>query len=501
MDHEAHTCNKFVNMKSQRVKVEGSFAPALEDETETIEHLLAEPKSEYVTVDGVLCCGKENAGKGVDIEDFSCGYDFGLNTYSGGLHSAHPRGRYDELEFGVLDGLLDEVDEVEDIHAINGLASPCDDYLLDIGFTGKASELGFGPCEKSHLGNSSSESQSPRLSGSSNGAVGISESSTVTIQEFECKNNSIDKAVTHEFHGGFRRKKRRRTPVEGNVYPAPINLQNLELDNDEKSLVREIVSGENEKLSVEATKLGAFRKEKRLRKPTLRYIEEFSGKKSKDSNERENCSAVTATQDRSKVRCQNEHHHVSPGILSSVPEEDSISENQTLAEFRTQRKLAKKYASILALESDEQPITSESEDDHVPKKRSRKHDRRKHQRMWTLSEVTTLVDGISEYGVGRWTDIKRVLFSNSAYRTPIDLRDKWRNLLRASCGKKMKKEVEQKEMRALPKSLVRRVRELATVHPYPRQRGKKFAPPILPTPSKSASCDLIRKYVRRKNRS
>ncbi|PQQ21119.1 uncharacterized protein Pyn_21030 [Prunus yedoensis var. nudiflora] len=461
MDHEAHSCNKFVNMKSQRVKVEGSFAPALEDETETIAHLLAEPKSEYVTVDGVLCCGKENAGKGVDIEDFSCAYDFGLNTYSGGLHSAHPRGRYDELEFGVLDGLLDEVDEVEDIHAINGLASPCDDYLLDIGFTGKASELGFGPCEKSHLGNSSSESQSPRLSGSSNGAVGISESSTVTIQEFECKNNSIDKAVTHEFHGGFRRKKRRRTPVEDNVYPASINLQNLELDNDEKSL----------------------------------------SKKSKESNERENCSAVTATQDHSKVRCQNEHHHVSPGILSSVPEEDSISENQTLAEFRTQRKLAKKHASILALESDEQPITSESEDDHVPKKRSRKHDRRKHQRMWTLSEVTTLVDGISEYGVGRWTDIKRVLFSTSAYRTPIDLRDKWRNLLRASCGKKMKKEVEQKEMRALPKSLVRRVRELATVHPYPRQRGKKFAPPILPTPSKSASCDLIRKYVRRKNRS
>lgn len=65
------------------MKVEGSFAPALEDETETIEHLLAEPKSEYVTVDGVLCCGKENAGKCVDIEDFSCGYDFGLNTYSG----------------------------------------------------------------------------------------------------------------------------------------------------------------------------------------------------------------------------------------------------------------------------------------------------------------------------------------------------------------------------------------------------------------------------------
>lgn len=86
--------------------------------------------------------------------------------------------------------------------------------------------------------------------------------------------------------------------------------------------------------------------------------------------------------------------------------------------------------------------------------------------MWTLTEVMNLVDGISEYGVGRWTDIKRLLFAASAYRTPIDLRvqgnslpikvlslfsnidlcsllcllqDKWRNLLRASCAHKLKK--------------------------------------------------------------
>ena len=42
--------------------------------------------------------------------------------------------------------------------------------------------------------------------------------------------------------------------------------------------------------------------------------------------------------------------------------------------------------------------------------------------MWILPEVMKLVDGISEHGVGRWTEIKRQLFSTSAYRTPIDLR-------------------------------------------------------------------------------
>ncbi|KAM2242563.1 hypothetical protein ACFX1S_009503 [Malus domestica] len=497
MDHEAHARKKFVNMKSQRVKVEDSFGPALEDESETIEHLLVEPKTEYVTVDGVICFDKENAEKGLNMEDFSCGYDFGLNTYSGEFRSAHPRGRHDELELGVLDGLLDEVDEVEDIDAINGLASPCDDYLLDIGFIGQASQLGFGPCEGSRLRNSSSASQSPGLSGSSNSAVGISESSTVTIQEFECKNSSIDKAVTHGFHGNFRQKKRHRTPI---AHPASINLRNLdELDNDEKPSVSGIVSA-------------AFLKEKRLRKPTRRYIEEFSGKKSKDSKGREDCSAVTATENgRLKARSQTKNHHQRPRTLAAVPEDDLISENQTLAEFRKQRTRQKKYASISMLESesdesyesDEQPITSESEDDSVSRKRSTKQDRRKHQRMWTPSEVTTLVDGISQYGVGRWTDIKRLLFASSPYRTPLDLRDKWRNILRRSCGKELKNEarflsVEQKEMRALPKSLVPRVRELATVHPYPRQRGKKFAPPILPIASKSASSDHIRRYVRRK---
>lgn len=42
--------------------------------------------------------------------------------------------------------------------------------------------------------------------------------------------------------------------------------------------------------------------------------------------------------------------------------------------------------------------------------------------MWTLAEVIKLVDGIAKYGVGRWTDIKKLLFASSAYRTPVDLR-------------------------------------------------------------------------------
>ncbi|XP_011040065.1 PREDICTED: uncharacterized protein LOC105136426 isoform X4 [Populus euphratica] len=58
--------------------------------------------------------------------------------------------------------------------------------------------------------------------------------------------------------------------------------------------------------------------------------------------------------------------------------------------------------------------------------------RRKHHRAWTLSEVMKLVEGVSRYGAGRWSEIKRLAFASYSYRTSVDLKDKWRNLLKAS---------------------------------------------------------------------
>jgi hypothetical protein len=70
-------------------------------------------------------------------------------------------------------------------------------------------------------------------------------------------------------------------------------------------------------------------------------------------------------------------------------------------------------------------------------------------------------------------------------------------------------QVEQKQehsLRPLPNSLLRRVRELAKMHPYPRVRMSKksclsqVAPPMLPGPSKGAPSNLGGgRSVRRKN--
>ncbi|KAK3220363.1 hypothetical protein Dsin_014333 [Dipteronia sinensis] len=91
--------------------------------------------------------------------------------------------------------------------------------------------------------------------------------------------------------------------------------------------------------------------------------------------------------------------------------------------------------------------------------------RRKHHRAWTLSEVTKLVEGVSRYGAGRWSEIKRLAFASYSYRTSVDLKDKWRNLLKASLAQtpQDKKINSRKHASAMPipAAILLRVRELA----------------------------------------
>ncbi|GFP85719.1 telomere repeat-binding protein 6 [Phtheirospermum japonicum] len=91
--------------------------------------------------------------------------------------------------------------------------------------------------------------------------------------------------------------------------------------------------------------------------------------------------------------------------------------------------------------------------------------RRKHHRPWTLNEVVKLVEGVAKYGAGRWSEIKRVAFASYSYRTSVDLKDKWRNLLRASLaesptGNGMASSRKQTSV-PIPASILSRVRELS----------------------------------------
>lgn len=53
-----------------------------------MQHLLAEPKTDNVSVDGVLCFGKENSWKRSEIEDLSYGFEYGLKRNCGNFLTA-----------------------------------------------------------------------------------------------------------------------------------------------------------------------------------------------------------------------------------------------------------------------------------------------------------------------------------------------------------------------------------------------------------------------------
>ncbi|XP_072957278.1 uncharacterized protein [Typha angustifolia] len=203
---------------------------------------------------------------------------------------------------------------------------------------------------------------------------------------------------------------------------------------------------------------------KRLRKPTRRYIEEISEQKSKSCNGR----LKPLTDTRGSVIHMAHGLHAQRG---RPRKRTDVMGNEDISS----KTLASQASSCLQLcEFESQPYISNDYD--ITNRYEKTTARRKHHRLWTISEVIKLVDGVSQYGVGRWTEIKRLLFSASAYRTSVDLKDKWRNLLRASGAQlHYKKQVEPTKgmSQPIPQHVLGRIRELSVVHPYPRVRSSR----------------------------
>ncbi|CAD6212784.1 unnamed protein product [Miscanthus lutarioriparius] len=95
---------------------------------------------------------------------------------------------------------------------------------------------------------------------------------------------------------------------------------------------------------------------------------------------------------------------------------------------------------------------------------SREYTRRKNNSRWTAKEVEILVQGVSKFGVGRWALLKQQFFKTSI-RTSVNLKDKWRNLLKAYQGNSQKT-----TQLYLEPSLVEQIRKLAAKQPYPNKR-------------------------------
>lgn len=84
-------------------------------------------------------------------------------------------------------------------------------------------------------------------------------------------------------------------------------------------------------------------------------------------------------------------------------------------------------------------VVNPKDDPIAPKKLDQDGARRKHHRLWTVSEVRKLIDGVAQYGVGRWSHIKKLYFSSSAHRTPVDLKVSTMVTLRRFSTRRVKK--------------------------------------------------------------
>lgn len=88
--------------------------------------------------------------------------------------------------------------------------------------------------------------------------------------------------------------------------------------------------------------------------------------------------------------------------------------------------------------------------------------RRKQHNPWSLEETRMLVRGVEICGGGKWADIKRLGFREIANRSPVDLKDKWRNLLRVALLPVEQIRLKKADNRHnLPLELLQHVKELA----------------------------------------
>ncbi|XP_025014930.2 uncharacterized protein LOC8264869 isoform X2 [Ricinus communis] len=250
---------------------------------------------------------------------------------------------------------------------------------------------------------------------------------------------------------------------------------------------------------------------KRTYRPTRIWTKGLQEQKSRYHSRKWGASTKNARKDSLLARSHKQHHQKGIGVAHLVFQKESLEGSCIPVPFdlRVQEGQSMKNtslvndfdgcndnrASVSTEDLDMETSLADSEKDISQSdcatriKKARKQ-RRRHRR-WTPSEVMKLVDGVSKYGVGKWTHIKKLLFSSSSYRTSVNLKDKWRNLLKASrndmqkkrkrdeegmcreasCNNMHKKrKIEHRETQAsyqLPESVWNQIRELAVIYSYP----------------------------------
>ncbi|XP_043701133.1 uncharacterized protein LOC122651699 isoform X2 [Telopea speciosissima] len=509
-----------------QVEEDGSLVSASEDDVMEVEHLFVEPKNDMVLVDNILCFNPDvletqdsNTTQGGKKESKFEFLDGVLNGVDG------------EGDLQITNGLSTMCDEY--------LLGSC---LGDIGLESQSSEWSGRNCHTSVLSELSTSTILVPESSSDPNARLLDKISIYDLHEtfrstfgretfvsdeqwLKCRisfglQNLVEfENVSSLLECGVQTNENESNMFtscsgsSGQVHPLSTDAQGSKIRSLGRDVERENIaagvelvttSTESGKVGVELLDLGdgegLLLRRKRLRKPTRRYIEESSALKSRCYTGKLETPTTNSRDKFFPVKSHSQHQRKGFGATPLVCRQDYLGGSGIQVPFglRARKGRPKKSRYISGYDSDSNKedklpsvpnrnsvteTAAESQDDMSDDsvtiiKTVKSGMRRKHHRLWTLSEVLKLIDGVSRYGVGRWTEIKRLLFSSSAYRTSVDLKDKWRNLLRASCAQlQSNREVEGRKnaCRPIPQSVLRRVSELAIIYPYPRERKSNLS--------------------------
>lgn len=213
-----------------------------------------------------------------------------------------------------------------------------------------------------------------------------------------------------------------------------------------------------EQLQTSAAAASSRPEGKRKIRQNRRYTE-FQA--SKDAKETKALQSKKLRSGRKRLREEVSDGH---GPATPSDSEEEVKVRRTRATHVTPHAKAKSKSSGATRKGAQKRSATEGRRRRAGMKKStwsHEESRRLHYNPWTLEESEALVDGVACCGGGKWADIKKLGYKAIEKRSAVDLKDKWRNLMRiAMLPQNTNKAVDKK--REIPPTLLARVRDLAT---------------------------------------
>ncbi|CAO2824279.1 unnamed protein product [Amaranthus hypochondriacus] len=394
----------------------------------------------------------------------------------------------DDIRCSDFDEMLHEVEMINLPIAVS-FSHASEDQLFDVDFAKKVPDLDYKFCDDVTAEDLKSEHHSP---GTSNEEVGLSQSSIV---EPRCFNKQFGKATPDEIDGDSGNKCYNR-PVQNKMKLKSLRTRECEIEAVQKTsdiqytLENTCSFGHDRKenhfslSSVKAPCTSICTNDEVDSVSQCTEVEDFCV----DEFSTDSCAEtkIVTTRQRRLSKPPQRYVDGSPWLKSRLhrakkhppsllKDEDLEVSSQKYCRNASKIRASKCWASNVELDSDEE---YEPDSSCLNRNSMKRGDRRKNSKPWTLDEVVALVNGMSQFGTGQWTSVKRAFFSSSN-RTATDIRDKWRNLVKTNSRslRPRKDDHNKSGSQLLPKTLIERVKEIANNSPVRKstsRRGKQL---------------------------